>query len=202
MPHGIIGQSFASASPRHGRVDLYPPSGRFKTQAMAEGAIEGQAANYEVATPFATHFAFSCFDTPPREPTLCPEVPLSTTPPAPRLDASAFDGGAERASRRLSEAAGAPCAPPSAPPPSTSPSVVYSGGDESLLLAAKEVSRYFYLRTGERMPVSSLGSRRRLSALPAGDVVLVALESFHKHPETEKQSQSISLVILFIFLLT
>ena len=62
LPHGIIGQSFASAEPRQGRVDEYPDSGTFRTSAMAEGAIEGEAAMYEVAAPHATKFAFSRFD--------------------------------------------------------------------------------------------------------------------------------------------
>jgi len=62
LPHGIIGQSFSSSSPRHGRVDEYPEAGRFTTSAMAEGAIEGEAALYEMPHPHATHFAFSRFD--------------------------------------------------------------------------------------------------------------------------------------------
>ena len=35
--HGLVGQAFASAEPRHGRVDEYPASGTFRTSAMAEG---------------------------------------------------------------------------------------------------------------------------------------------------------------------
>ena len=38
LPHGLVGQSFASAAPRFGRVDEYPASGTFRTSAMAEGA--------------------------------------------------------------------------------------------------------------------------------------------------------------------
>ena len=64
LPHGIIGQAFASAEPRQGRVDEYPASGTFRTSAMAEGAIEGEAAMYEVADPHATKFAFSRFGKP------------------------------------------------------------------------------------------------------------------------------------------
>ncbi|EOD22068.1 hypothetical protein EMIHUDRAFT_240589 [Emiliania huxleyi CCMP1516] len=62
LPHGIIGQAFASAEPRHGRVDEYPASGTFRTSAMAEGAIDGNAAMYELAGPHATAFAFSRFE--------------------------------------------------------------------------------------------------------------------------------------------
>ena len=63
-PHGIVGQSFADDSPRTGAKDVYPSEGRFKTSAMAEGAIEGSAAMYEVATAYSTVFAFSRFDPP------------------------------------------------------------------------------------------------------------------------------------------
>ena len=38
LPHGLVGQAFASTEPRHGRVDEYPASGTFRTSAMAEGA--------------------------------------------------------------------------------------------------------------------------------------------------------------------
>ena len=61
LPHGIIGQSFSSSAPRQGKQDVYPESGRVATSAMAEGAIEGTAATYEVASPFGTEFAFSRF---------------------------------------------------------------------------------------------------------------------------------------------
>jgi len=84
---GIVGQSFSAPTPRNGKRDVYPGSyaGRFKTSAMAEGAIEGakrttrhggsltaaerhppvvtgSAAMYEVASPYETRFAFSRFD--------------------------------------------------------------------------------------------------------------------------------------------
>ena len=62
LPHGLIGQSFSSSGPRNGKRDLYPAAGRFATSAMAEGAIEGTAAMYEVASRYATNFAFSRFD--------------------------------------------------------------------------------------------------------------------------------------------
>ena len=61
-PHGIIGQSFSSLTPRHGLLDKYPDAGNFTTVAMAEGAIEGEAALYEMRSQYSTHFAFSRFD--------------------------------------------------------------------------------------------------------------------------------------------
>lgn len=67
LPHGIVGQSFSSALPRHGRVDVYPPEGHFTTSAQAEGAIEGEASMYEVGSPFETRFKFSRFDASPRQ---------------------------------------------------------------------------------------------------------------------------------------
>ena len=39
--HGLVGQSFAWRTARDGKRDLYPSEGRFRTSAMAEGAIEG-----------------------------------------------------------------------------------------------------------------------------------------------------------------
>ena len=62
LPHGIIGQSFASKLPLNGKQDKYPSDGsRFTTSAMGEGALEGTAAMYEVPSSFATDFAFSRF---------------------------------------------------------------------------------------------------------------------------------------------
>ena len=63
--HGLIGQSFdGSEIPRFGRVDQYPPleiPADFETSAMAEGAIEGVAADYEVPDKYSTQFKFSRF---------------------------------------------------------------------------------------------------------------------------------------------
>ena len=63
--HGIVGQSFdGSGIARLGRLDHYPPldvPGEFTTSAMAEGAIEGVAKDYEVADKYATQFKFSRF---------------------------------------------------------------------------------------------------------------------------------------------
>ena len=64
-PHGLVGQSYdGSKVPRYGRVDQYPPlevPADFTTAAMAEGAIEGVAADYQVADKYATQFKFSRF---------------------------------------------------------------------------------------------------------------------------------------------
>ena len=60
--HGIVGQSFDGVGPRYGAVDHYPLSGVFRTTAMAEGAIDGVAADYEVAAPHGTPFAYAMFN--------------------------------------------------------------------------------------------------------------------------------------------
>jgi hypothetical protein len=64
-PHGLVGQSFdGSKVPRYGRVDQYPSlevPADFTTAAMAEGAIEGVADDYEVSHKYATAFKFSRF---------------------------------------------------------------------------------------------------------------------------------------------
>eukprot|EP00965_Chrysotila_dentata_P225582 6194850-Pleurochrysis_carterae.AAC.2 len=60
-PHGLVGQSFVQER-RDGRIDIYPSSGEFTTSAMAEGAIDGVAADYEVDGPFSTKFTFSSFE--------------------------------------------------------------------------------------------------------------------------------------------
>ena len=104
---------------RNGRVDIYPWSGYFTTSAMAEGAIEGTASDYEVAGAHATDFAFSRFNA-------AKGAPASTegAKPANVIDASSIDrvidSGTEAQRRRLSEA---PCPPPvgTAAPPAPSP---------------------------------------------------------------------------------
>lgn len=57
-----LGQSFASATPRTGKIDEYPRAGSITTSAMAEGAIQGTAAMYELPSPYQTRFAFSRFE--------------------------------------------------------------------------------------------------------------------------------------------
>ena len=44
-----------------GKRDIYPTEGRFRTSAMAEGAIEGSAEQYELPFGNAVDFAFSRF---------------------------------------------------------------------------------------------------------------------------------------------
>ena len=61
LPHGIVGQSFSNNAPRVGKLDSYPKTGRFATSAMAEGAIDGEAAMYRVTQPFDIDFVFSRF---------------------------------------------------------------------------------------------------------------------------------------------
>ena len=71
-PHGLVGQSFdgewhpgrVGSYPRQGKLDMYPPRkvvGEFTTQAMAEGAIDGVARDYEMASNFETAFKYSSF---------------------------------------------------------------------------------------------------------------------------------------------
>jgi len=63
-PHGILGQTFdGDGRPLHGEVDDYRRrSAVMRTSAQGRGAIEGSVADYRVATPFATNFRFSRFD--------------------------------------------------------------------------------------------------------------------------------------------
>lgn len=109
LPHGIIGQSFASSTPRSGRVDLYPSSGNFTTSAMAEGAIDGDASQYEVGLPHETRFAYSRFD--------AAFLPLDdSSSSAVTLEASSAERTPqdEAQMRRLDE--DTPCPPPPCPP--------------------------------------------------------------------------------------
>ena len=102
LPHGIFGQSFSSSKSRNGKLDIYPEEGEFTTEAMAEvrspasrlssapapplashppsrhqGAIDGDAALYEVPGPYETDFIFSRFNAAPApkpEPALVAEI--------------------------------------------------------------------------------------------------------------------------------
>jgi len=65
-PHGIVGQSWdGDGLGTDGRTDAYPHVGGavFTTYAMAEGAIEGDARDYEVQSAFETRFRHSRFGT-------------------------------------------------------------------------------------------------------------------------------------------
>lgn len=92
-PHGLIGQTFDGDSKMvMGKLDNYNVKGNFiRTEAMGEGAIEGIAADYEVAEPFATAFKFSRFGAahaPPRN------ASLLTGVVAPALDIHGGKAGA------------------------------------------------------------------------------------------------------------
>jgi len=92
-PHGLVGQSFdGDGRARHGRLDDYSAA-EVVTTAMAEGAIEGTAADHRVHEPYATHFRFSRFnataDTWHRRPGA---GPLLEAPPwRPRADVREVD---------------------------------------------------------------------------------------------------------------
>ena len=58
--HGLLGQGFNGVA-LDGRKDVYPASGRFKTSAWAEGAIEGRALDYVVRSPLHANFRYSLF---------------------------------------------------------------------------------------------------------------------------------------------
>jgi len=61
-PHGLIGQSYdGDTLPVDGALDDYKGN-EVTTKAMAEGAIEGDAVDYELRHRFATRFKFSRFD--------------------------------------------------------------------------------------------------------------------------------------------
>jgi len=61
-PHGLIGQSYdGDALPVNGELDDYQGK-EVTTKAMAEGAIEGTASEYELHHKFATRFKYSRFD--------------------------------------------------------------------------------------------------------------------------------------------
>ena len=55
--HGLLGQGLFEQ--RTGRIDLYPSRGEYTTQAWGEGAIDGNGADYEMKSAFATDFKFS-----------------------------------------------------------------------------------------------------------------------------------------------
>jgi len=64
MPHGIIGQSWdGDGRALGGALDEYPHTAGaiFTTSAMAEGAIEGVASDYEMPDPYAVAFKYSRF---------------------------------------------------------------------------------------------------------------------------------------------
>ena len=127
---GLVGQSFSAPGPHNGKRDFYPTEGRFRTSAMAEGAIEGSAEMYRLPSGDTVEFDFSRFYT----------AALASRPGGLLLaagEASAVDEGGDgggpgavaasgRPSRRLSEqdcdSDGIPDAEvPTPPPPSLPP---------------------------------------------------------------------------------
>ena len=60
---GLVGQSFSAPGPHNGKRDIYPTEGRFRTSAMAEGAIEGSAEMYRLPSGDTVEFDFSRFYT-------------------------------------------------------------------------------------------------------------------------------------------
>merc|ERR1712087_820635 len=61
-PHGVVGQSFdGDGQAVDGKKDVYPHWGEFRTSAMGEGALEGDASQYVVPSRFATAFSYSRF---------------------------------------------------------------------------------------------------------------------------------------------
>jgi len=63
-PHGLLGQTFdGDRVALFGRKDDYTRlSGVFRTKAQGEGAIEGHPTDYQLTSPFATHWQYSRFD--------------------------------------------------------------------------------------------------------------------------------------------
>ena len=132
LPHGLVGQSFATVGLlRNGRKDVYPASGHIRTEAMAEGAIDGEANLYEVTAAFDTRFAFSRFDAPPAKVTSHLAGALAATAEASAVDVGGGAGGVEAAAveatlgrqrpRRLAE-----CIKNSSPSPPSSPDAAAS----------------------------------------------------------------------------
>ena len=63
-PHGLVGQSYDNDGISvSGKIDLYETT-VVKTTAMAEGAIEGVASDYEMIYPYSTVFKYSRFSKP------------------------------------------------------------------------------------------------------------------------------------------
>ena len=121
-----VGQSFATPGlVRNGKMDLYPWSGHHTTSAQAEGAIEGSASDYEVASAYATAFEFSRFDGKNVDDAPATDVQATSDVVEASSTERVPDPSTEAQRRRLSEA---PCPPPaegetrsSGPAPPTPP---------------------------------------------------------------------------------
>ena len=58
--HGLIAQAYFRPR-RDGAMDSYPSEGEYTTHCLAEGAIDGNATDYIVASPYDPNFRFSQF---------------------------------------------------------------------------------------------------------------------------------------------
>ena len=128
-PHGIVGQSFDGDNrPRRGRVDVYPSRdvrANFTTRAMAEGAIDGLASEYEMTWNYDTCFKYSRFSVAASNASKTVEPASLRTSHVQELD---DDESLIERMRRLSSCNCAtgqtmilPPPPPSPPPPSPPP---------------------------------------------------------------------------------
>ena len=56
LPHGLVGQSFSSTAPRHGKKDLYPIAGSFisrpRRRRKGPSRTAFQLLQYELAGPY------------------------------------------------------------------------------------------------------------------------------------------------------
>ena len=59
--HGIIDQSY-SREVKTGKLEEYPLYGTYRTKAMGEGSIEGDASQYEMKNPNDTEYMYSFFN--------------------------------------------------------------------------------------------------------------------------------------------
>jgi len=123
-PHGLIGASFdGSGRSRIGRVDHYPDDDAgevFRTEAMAEGALDGPPEKYEVSRPHDVRFAWMRYDGGPSPSRHVTDA--STTASVREVDMRSLTDvlGADAAEpllvaehRRLQESDSPPSSPPS-----------------------------------------------------------------------------------------
>ena len=139
-PHGLVGQSFdGDAKPRRGKIDTYPSRGTpgvFTTTAMAEGAIDGNASDYELREAYDVEFKYSRFGLASTTKRLYLQQ-RATLRSARATDFEVDDAEEEAFQRRLSVCAdmcyppsapqpsAPPCAPPTSPPPPAQPGAAY-----------------------------------------------------------------------------
>jgi len=94
-PHGLIGQSYdGDKMPMDGELDDYE-SKEVTTTAMAEGALEGVATEYELHHKFATRFKYSRFDATAAKHRDVSKLPRAGKPSKPRVEAFAASAVAD-----------------------------------------------------------------------------------------------------------